>query len=205
MISQIHNFSLKRLFNRNPTLQPWKHSRQRYRMKAHAFQIDHRHHMNLSWERQNLAAELLTPSALQASLTQPAVVSIKDLSHLEMLLDVAGGRLAVLYLYTTSCGVCKEMQRLFKATCQESHKQKARTVFLEHDVNDEYDSLSDLARYYRVKAVPRFLFFIDGALVRTMTTADIRSVKNVSVANEHQKLRAILFELLIKNAPSSRR
>ncbi|KAH7623016.1 hypothetical protein Ndes2526B_g02310 [Nannochloris sp. 'desiccata'] len=161
--------------------------------------------MNLSWERQNLAAELLTPQALQTSLTLPAVVSIKNLSHLEMLLDVAGGRLAVLYLYTTSCGVCKEMQRLFQVTCQESHKQKARTVFLEHDVNDEYDSLSDLARYYRVKAVPRFLFFIDGALVRTMTMADIRSVKNVSVANEHHKLRTILFELLIKNAPSSRR
>jgi thiol-disulfide isomerase/thioredoxin len=161
--------------------------------------------MNLSWERQQISDQQLTPLALETSLSQPAVVSIKDLSHLEMLLENAGGRLAVLYLYSRSCGVCKEMQRLYERTCEESHEQKARTVFLEADVNDEYDSLSDLARYYRIKSVPRFLFFIDGALVRTMTMADIRSVKNVSVANEHQRLRAILFELLIKNAPSSRR
>lgn len=161
--------------------------------------------MNLSWERQQAADLLLTPQALQLSLTQPAVVTIKNLSHLENLLDVAGGRLAVLYLYTTSCGVCKEMQRLYTETCLEGHRQKARTVFLEHDINDEFDFPSDLARYYRIKAVPRFLFFIDGALIKTMTMADIRSVKNVSVAYEHQRLRAILFELLIKNAPSSRR
>jgi thiol-disulfide isomerase/thioredoxin len=197
--------SLKQQFSNNQKLLPRNDTRKRCRITLRAFQIDHRHHMNLSWERQRITDELLTPQALQTSLTQPAVVSIRDLSHLEMLLDVAGGRLAVLYAYTTSCGVCKEMQRLFQDTCRESHKQRARTVFLEHDVNDEYDFPSDLARYYKIKAVPRFLFFVDGALVRTMTMSDIRNVKNVSVANEHQKLRSILFELLIKNAPSSRR
>jgi thiol:disulfide interchange protein len=163
--------------------------------------------MNLSWDRQQLQDEKTTPQALEAAVTQPAVTTIKDLSHLEMLLDAAGGRLAVLYLFSRSCGVCNEMRRLYNDTCQESHElaDSAAAVFLEHDVNDEYDSISDLARYYNVRAVPKFLFFVEGALVKTMTMADIRAVKNVSVAHEHHRLRHILFELLNKNSPSSRR
>lgn len=176
-----------------------------------AFHIDHRHHLNLAWERQKEQDRILSPENINADLTGNAVVSVKSLTHLETLLEAAGGRLVVLALYSTSCGVCKEVRRIFEEACADSHKQRARTVFMEHDVNDEFDFPSDLARYYRIKSVPRFLFFIDGALVRQLTMADIRGVRATradvqnAVHSEHNRLRAVLFELLVKNAPSARR
>lgn len=195
-----------------PRITPAHHrSRNRLNTVPCAFHIDHRHHLNLAWERQKEQDRILSPENVNADLTGNAVVSVKSLTHLETLLEAAGGRLVVVALYSTSCGVCKEVRRVFEDVCVDSHKQRARTVFMEHDVNDEFDFPSDLARYYRIKSVPRFLFFIDGAMVRQLTMADIRGVRATradvqhAVQSEHNRLRAVLFELLVKNAPSARR
>ena len=172
-----------------------------------AFHIDHRHHMNLAWERQAKEDELLLPTTLQNDINKAgAVLPVKNLHHLELLLEAAGGRLAILTLYSASCGVCKETRRVFQQLCAESHRQLARTVFLEHDVFDEFDSPSDLARLYRIKSVPQVLFFIDGALVRRFSMADVRSViRSSSMEMEQRHLKALIFELLVKNAPGARR
>jgi hypothetical protein len=38
-------------------------------------------------------------------------------------------------------------------------------TFAKHDVRNEYDDVSDMSRFYSVKAVPAFVFFVDGAPV----------------------------------------
>ena len=214
-----HCFKFKNNFNYTPVLAlPLPRTSFTHHQRASkfsttpcAFHIDHRHHLNLAWERQKEQDRILSPEAINADLTGNAVVPVQNLTHLEALLDAAGGRLVVLALYSTSCGICKELRSVFGEVCVDSHKQRARTVFMEHDVNDEFDFPSDLARYYRIKSVPRFLFFIDGALVRTMNMADVRGLRTTraevqqAMHSEQHRLRDVLFELLVKNAPSARR
>lgn len=38
--------------------------------------------------------------------------------------------------------------------------------FLKHNVRDEFDDITDIARLYRIKTVPCFVFFSGGAMVR---------------------------------------
>jgi hypothetical protein len=51
--------------------------------------------------------------------------------------------------------------RELEAVCVESRQQRARIVFLRHDMQDAWDWPSDVARYYKLRAAPRFLFFVD--------------------------------------------
>jgi len=37
--------------------------------------------------------------------------------------------------------------------------------FLKHNIRDEFDDLTDVAAFYRVKSVPSFLFLVGGAQV----------------------------------------
>jgi hypothetical protein len=53
----------------------------------------------------------------------------------------------------------------FAELWRDCRHQRARVVFMAHNVLDEYDSPSDVARYYNVRGVPRFLFLVDGAVV----------------------------------------
>ena len=50
-------------------------------------------------------------------------------------------------------------------------------LFLEHDIRSEFDDLSDLANQYRVRHVPCFGFFVEGALVKKMHAWDARDLK----------------------------
>lgn len=43
--------------------------------------------------------------------------------------------------------------------------QRAGVAFLRHDVRTEHDDVSDLARLYRVRATPSFVFLVGGAKV----------------------------------------
>lgn len=181
------------------------------RLITRAFHIDHRHHLNLAWQRQVEEDRLLSPEALSADLARNSVLEIRNLRHLDVLLEAAGGRLVVLALYSTSCGLCKELRQTYQSICTQSHSQRARTVFLEHDVNDEFDFPSDLARYYRIRTVPKWFVFVDGALIRSFGAPDVRqvggsrSLVQSTLIAEQQRLQSVLWELLVKNAPSARR
>ena len=43
--------------------------------------------------------------------------------------------------------------------------QRAGVRFLKHNVRDEFDDVTDIARLYRIKNVPCFVFFSGGAMV----------------------------------------
>lgn len=47
------------------------------------------------------------------------VMEIQDLQHLESVVDKAGSSLLVVFFYTRSCGVCKELLRDFTQLCEE--------------------------------------------------------------------------------------
>ncbi len=43
--------------------------------------------------------------------------------------------------------------------------QRAGVRFLKHNIRDDFDDLTDVAAFYRVKSVPSFLFLVGGAQV----------------------------------------
>ncbi|PSC71718.1 thioredoxin-like chloroplastic [Micractinium conductrix] len=166
--------------------------------------------MELQWKRQAEADAVL--AGVPAALTAGGVLEVAGLAHLERILEEATGQLVVLTVYSRSCGICKEVVRELEGICHESRQQRARIVFLTHDMNDEFDWPSDLARMYKLRSAPRFLFFIDGAMVRSAGIADSRRIAHGSrrqveaaLHAEHRRLRDTLWELLVKNAPSARR
>ena len=47
----------------------------------------------------------------------------------------------------------------------QTNQQAAGAVFLKHNVRNEFDDLTDIARLHRVRSVPAFFFFVGGAQV----------------------------------------
>ncbi len=47
----------------------------------------------------------------------------------------------------------------------QSGGQMAGARFLKHNIRDDFDDLTDVARLYGIRAVPCFVFFIGGAQV----------------------------------------
>ena len=47
----------------------------------------------------------------------------------------------------------------------QANLQLAGVRFLKHNVRDDFDDLTDVARLYGVRAVPCFVFFVGGAQV----------------------------------------
>lgn len=47
----------------------------------------------------------------------------------------------------------------------QANGQQAGVRFLKHNIRDDFDDLTDVARLYGVRAVPCFVFFIGGAQV----------------------------------------
>jgi thiol-disulfide isomerase/thioredoxin len=179
-------------------------------VRAAVFRIDHRHHLNLMYERQQADEEVLARAA--ADVHSQQVVTVRHLRHLEVLLEATGGRVAVLLLHSRSCGICKDVQLELEALAAESHSARAGVVFMAHDVMDEFDFPSGLARFYAVRSVPRLLFFVDGAVVKMVGMPDVRQVSRGtslqvkgSLRAERLHLSTLLRELLFKNAPSARR
>lgn len=64
-----------------------------------------------------------------------------------------------------SCGSCKQVLQHCSQLCQENSQQKAGVLFLKHNVWNEFDDLTDVARMYKAKAVPSFIFLTGGAMV----------------------------------------
>ena len=65
-----------------------------------------------------------------------------------------------------SCGTCKEVLRHCGQLCQETSQQRAGVLFLKHNIWNDFDDLTDVARMYKAKAVPSFIFLTEGAMVR---------------------------------------
>ncbi len=57
------------------------------------------------------------------------------------------------------------MQR-YAALCAESAAQRAGLRFVKHNVRNEFDDPSDVARMFGVRSTPCFVFLVGGAKVR---------------------------------------
>ena len=65
-----------------------------------------------------------------------------------------------------SCGICKDVLRELAEAAADCRRQRAGAVFLAHDMHDAWDTPTDVARFYALRAAPRFLFFVEvGVLV----------------------------------------
>lgn len=90
--------------------------------------------------------------------------------HLER--SKATGALVVVDFYRNSCGSCKYIEKGFMRLCKGSGSDDAPVVFLKHNVINEYDEKSEVADRLRVKFVPLFHFYKDGALLELFATRD---------------------------------
>lgn len=172
----------------------------------HAFSIDRNKHLDLAWQRQLEQEQLLKQAATDAIADN--IIQVYNLPHLESLIEAAGGSVVVVSFFSRSCGICKDVLRELDAVCKDAHRSKARIVFLKHDIYNEYDFLSDISRLYSVKTTPSFFFFVDGAVVtRTSGLPDTRRVIGTSsqlqgqIRSQNNRLKALLWECLVKNAP----
>eukprot|EP01018_Ginkgo_biloba_P001208 Gb_34486 [translate_table: standard] len=90
----------------------------------------------------------------------------------------------VVDFYNTSCGVCKyvlpQFIKLCKRECGEecSIGDDPAVIFVKHNVRDQYDELTDLARFYSIRSVPMFSFFVDGCRVEQFPTRNRLRLEN---------------------------
>jgi len=171
--------------------------------------IDRRYHMDLALKRQE--KEMLRLSAISDS--KCPVVDVKTLHQLEYACSLAGNRVLVLAVYTRSCGICASLLSKFDALTEEYSASQTTgigsAVFGRHDASSEFDHVSDVARYYRIKSVPCVLFFVDGALVERLTIRDVRDRMrpHEEIRQEMQgffvALKQRLLSLIVKHYPSS--
>ena len=79
-------------------------------------------------------------------------------------------------------------------------------VFVKHDVYDDFDHLTDIARMYNVHSVPSFLFLSDGALIKRIQFRDSRhAVVNIphQISQDKAQLTDTIRRILFKIAPSA--
>ena len=68
------------------------------------------------------------------------------------------------------------MQR-YDALCAESAAQRAGLRFVKHNVRNEFDDASDVARMFGVRSTPCFVFLVGGAKARL----SVQSIRYVEV------------------------
>lgn len=96
-----------------------------------------------------------------------------DEEFLKILEKAKGKRsLVVVDFYKTSCGSCKYIEQGFGKLCRGAGDGDEAVIFLKHNVIDEYDEQSEVADRLRIKAVPLFQFYKDGALLESFATRD---------------------------------
>lgn len=104
----------------------------------------------------------------------PHVTDIPTLKFFDHVVGALGPRVVVCFFYSRSCGTCKAIRTALKDIAVKEAYQGSGVVFLQHDVRSEFDELSDLARQYRIRHVPCFGFFVEGALVKKVHSWDVR-------------------------------
>ncbi|KAF5837728.1 hypothetical protein DUNSADRAFT_3983 [Dunaliella salina] len=161
---------------------------------SRSIHIDRRAALDNAWDRQQRRdsrhEELLSLLRQNDGLVGQ-VIEVEDLDHLETLSSAAGSRLCVLFLHSKACGTCKSVAKEFEDMCKQQAAEGAQhspIVFLKHDVYDEYDFPSTLARFHHVKAVPTFLFLAEGAVVKRMSMRDVRTLASAPKAWIHHAM-----------------
>lgn len=161
--------------------------------------------MELAWKRQQERDELLKQDAVSGK-----VMDIQDLQHLESVVDKAGSSLLVVFFYTRSCGVCKELLRDFTQLCEEAKSQKIRAVFARHNLLDDFDYWSDISVWHKIRVVPTIFFYDEGAVVKRMTMHDVRrmgenaSTIRATMQQDLHNMKAVFRQTVFEKAPGAR-
>lgn len=110
-----------------------------------------------------------------------AVYTVKDMQA--ALAEAGPNALVVVDFYKTACGACKYIQPGFVKLCKAAAKGRDGVedappiVFLKHNVyDDEEEEVTDLAKKYNVRSVPRFVFLKDGQEVDNFATREKEKV-----------------------------
>ncbi|CAK0785139.1 hypothetical protein CVIRNUC_008345 [Coccomyxa viridis] len=172
-----------------------------------ALNIDRRQHLEQAWRRQE-AEQAMMDLESSSCCSINCVTDLKNLAHLDRVADSAASSVVVVAFYSRSCGICKEMLKHYAKLCKESGGQMAGVRFLKHNIRDDFDDLTDVARLYGVRAVPCFVFFIGGAQMKRMSMIDSRqnpdAVKRL-IGWQRNRLTDSLREMVFRAAPSARR
>ena len=64
-----------------------------------------------------------------------------------------------------SCGMCRELMQSYAQLCLKGAQTREGLRFIKHNIRNEFDDPSDVARMFRVRAAPTFYFFVGGANV----------------------------------------
>ncbi|CAG9465792.1 unnamed protein product [Pedinophyceae sp. YPF-701] len=130
-------------------------------------------HLEKAWKEQQEREEQRKSEVISCPLG--CVMEVQDLPHLEGILEAAGSRPILMFMYTRSCGKCKEILRSLEGTCKvqgaswppnedgDARRELDKFVLLKHELRDSFDDLSPVARFYRVRHAPSFLVLQDGA------------------------------------------
>ena len=157
------------------------------------------------------SADALSFAAKRRLLSCPpgSVTRLRSVAHLDALAAAAAPAVLAVAFYSRSCGICKETLAAWEDAAREAGASGAGIIFLKHDVRDDYEEESDVARLHRVRAVPNLLFFAGGAAVSRVTLADARVIVPLSGgrdgANRRARLRAALQAVLMRETPSAKR
>lgn len=131
--------------------------------------IDRRQHLELALAQQDREDERIQ-EVLNA--TRPEIVEVRSLHQLELITEKFPELLAILFLYSRSCGSCKKVLSSYHRMHQDCIDRGV--IFLKHDVHDDFDSITDIGRMYEIHAVPCFLFLSEGAMIKKLRLRDTR-------------------------------
>lgn len=164
--------------------------------------------MELAWQRQQ-QYEAQAPHDIEL-LSSGKVLELRDLSHLETLTSAFESTVIVICFYKRSCGTCKNMLLKYGQLAQDAKREWARAVFLKHNIINEFDDVSDVARLHKVKATPGFIFFDDGAVVKRLSLRDAREIAGdkgdlqQAMSDDVSKLHSTVRQVIWKAAPGAR-
>lgn len=108
------------------------------------------------------------------------VREVRTRAELDAIVAGAAARrtLVVLDFYRTACGSCKYIATGFAKLCRGEGELQHPVIFLKHNVMDEDEQESDIADALRIRVVPLFHFYQDGALVESFATRDKGRIKS---------------------------
>jgi hypothetical protein len=96
------------------------------------------------------------------------------------------------FVRRSGCGARADRSSLDALFHMQAHASRAGIVHCKHNVVNEFDYQSDISRWHRVRRVPTFLVFVEGALIDTMMLPDSRG----RASGPSRQVRAALLCLL---------
>ncbi|KAK9861908.1 hypothetical protein WJX84_005552 [Apatococcus fuscideae] len=87
------------------------------RQKIEALQIDRRKHFDLAWQRQKVEEAVLEQEA--QGLPRGVVTEVRNMPHLDRILEASGPSVVTMCFYSRSCGSCKDLLHSYARLCHE--------------------------------------------------------------------------------------